>query len=320
MSPLPRWLSSRPPSAALEISAHRVTLAVVADHGGSRVLSGFAHEALPEGAVGPALNSPNVHDAAALNAAIRAVLDRVTPRPRRIALVLPDIVGKLSLLRFEKIPPKPQDLEQLIRWQVRKAAPFKIEDAQVAWVPGMILPEGGREYIVVVARRDIVESYERACETAGAYPGIVDLASVNLINAVLVTQGAAAPSTDWLLVHVAAEYSTLAVVRGTDVIFFRTRPSEQDENLADLVHQTAMYHEDRLGGGGFSRVVLAGASVRGADVAERLRRQLEDRVGTRVEALDFRGAVALRDRIAAAPELLDSLAPAIGVILREQVA
>ncbi len=320
MSPLPRWLSSRPPAAALEISARRVTLAVVADQGGSRVLSGYAHEALPEGAVEPALNSPNVHDAAALSAAIKSALDRVAPRPKRIALVLPDIVGKLSLLRFEKIPPKPQDLEQLIRWQVRKAAPFKIEDAQVAWVPGMNLPEGGREYIVVVARRDIVESYERACETAGAYPGIVDLASVNLINAVIVTQGATAPSTDWLLVHVGAEYSTLAVVRGTDVIFFRTRPSEQDENLADLVHQTAMYHEDRLGGGGFARVVLAGASVRGADVAERLRRQLEERVSTRVEALDFRGAVALRDRIAAAPELLDSLAPAIGVILRERVA
>ncbi len=320
MSPLPRWLSNRPPSAALEISARRVTLAVVADQGGSRVLSGYASELLPPGTVEPSLNGANVHDATALTAAIRSALDKVSPRPRRLALVLPDIVGKLSLLRFEKIPPKPHDLEQLIRWQVRKAAPFKIEDAQVAWVPGMPLAGGGREYIVVVARRDIVESYERACEAAGAYPGIVDLASMNLINAVLVTQGTVPAAADWLLVHVAPEYSTLAVVRGSDMIFFRTRPAEQDADLADLVHQTAMYHEDRLGGGGFARVVLAGASVRGADAAERLRRQLEERVGTRVEALDFRGAVALRDRIVAAPELLDSLAPAIGVILRERVA
>lgn len=320
MSSLPRWLSNRPPSAALEISARRVTLAVVGNHGGGRVLDGYASEPLPDGAVEPALNASNVHDPGALTAAIRSALDKVAPRPRRIALVLPDIVGKLSLLRFETIPAKPQDLEQLIRWQVRKAAPFKIEEAQVAWVPGLPLPGGGREYIVTVARRDIVESYERACETAGTYPGIVDLASMNLINAVLATQGSATPAPDWLLVHVAADYSTLAVVRGSDVIFFRTRPAEQDEDLADLVHQTAMYHEDRLGGGGFSRVVLAGASIRGADTAERLRRQLEDRVGTRVETLDFRGAVALRDRIAAAPELLDSLAPAIGVILRERVA
>jgi hypothetical protein len=234
--------------------------------------------------------------------------------------VLPDSVGKLSLLRFEKIPEHMQDLEQLIRWQVRKSAPFKIEDAQVAWVPGIALPGGGREYVVTVARRDIIESYERACEAAGAHPGIVDLATVNLINAVLGAEGRAAQSADWLLVHLAADYSTLAVVRGGDVIFFRTRPSERDEDLADLVHQTAMYHEDRLGGGGFSRVVLAGASSRGSDAAERLRRELEGRIGTKVQALDFRGAVALRDRIAAAPELLDSLAPAIGVILREQVA
>jgi Tfp pilus assembly PilM family ATPase len=317
---LPRFLGNPPPSAAVEISARRVAVAVIAQHGGTRVLSGYGAEPVPPGAVEPALNAPNIHDPAALATAIRSALDKLPSRPKRIALVLPDSVGKLSLLRFEKIPEKMQDLDQLIRWQVRKSAPFKIEEAQVAWVPGIALPGGGREYVVTVARRDIIEGYERACEAAGAHPGIVDFATVNLINAVLGAEGRAAQSADWLLVHLAADYSTLAVVRGGDVIFFRTRPSERDEDLADLVHQTAMYHEDRLGGGGFSRVVLAGASSRGAEPAERLRRELEGRIGTRVQALDFRGAVALRDRIAAAPELLDSLAPAIGVILREQVA
>jgi hypothetical protein len=66
--------------------------------------------------------------------------------------------------------------------------------------------------------------------------------------------------------------------------------------------------------------VLAGASRRVPEVGDHLRQQLESRLGVRVDALDFRGAVALRDRIAAAPELLDSLAPAIGLILRERVA
>ncbi len=317
---LPRWLSNRPPAAAVEINPRRVTAAVIADQGGTRVLTSYAGEPLPAGVVDATLNAPNVHDPAALTAAIRTVLDRLSSRPRRIALVLPDTVGKLSLVRFEKIPAKVQDLDQLIRWQVRKAAPFKIEDAQVSWIPGLVPPEGGREYIVTVARRDIIQSYERACESAGAYPGIVDLATVNLVNAVLGTDSRLAPATDWLLVHVAADYSTMAVIRGSNVIFFRTRASDNDDDLADLVHQTAMYHEDRLGGGGFARVVLAGASLRGPDVADLLRRELEARLGTRVEALDFRGAVALRDRIAAAPELLDSLAPAIGLILRERVA
>jgi len=318
---LPRWLSSRPPSAAVEITARRVTVAVVARQGGSRVVSAHASEPLPPGAVEPGLNASNVHDPAALTAAIRAALEKVSPRPRRVGLVLPDSVAKLSLVRFDKIPARAQDLDQLIRWQIRKAAPFKIEDAQLSWVPGSVIPGGGREYVVTVARRDIVESYERACERAGAYAGIVDLASVNLINAVLAGHAGSADAADWMLVHVAFDYSTLAVVRGTDLIFFRSRAAERDEDLTDLVHQTAMYHEDRLGGGGFSRVVLAGASSsRGAEEGERLRRSLEERVGTRIEPLDFRGTVALRDRIVAGPELLDSLAPSIGVILREQVA
>lgn len=317
---MPRWLSSRPPSAALEIDARRVTAAVVTRQAGAAVLAAHASEPLPAGAVEPALNAVNVHDPAALAAGVRAVLDRLSPRPRRVALVLPDTVAKFSLLRFEKVPAKAEDLDQLIHWQVRKAAPFKIEDAQLSWIPGVSLPGGGREYLVTVARRDVIASYEVACTAAGAHPGIVDVASVNLVNAVLALQQGERPAADWLLVHAGADYGTVAVVRGADLVFVRTRPAEGPDDLADLVHQTAMYHEDRLGGGGFGRMVLAGASSRGADAADRLRRGLEQRLGGPVEPLDFRGAVAMRDRIVASPELLDTLAPAIGVILREQVA
>jgi Tfp pilus assembly PilM family ATPase len=268
-SMLTRWLSSRPPSAALEIDARRVTAVAIAGRGSARVLSGYATEPLPAGAVEPALNAPNVHDAAALSRAIRAALEKLSPHPRRIALVLPDTVAKVSLLRFEKIPPKGQDLEQLIRWQIRKAAPFKIEDAQISWLPGVALPEGGREFVVSAARRDIIESYERACEGAGVHAGIVDMTTMNLVNAVIAASASSGdPSTgsgtrgDWLLVHVAADYVTLAVVRGRDLIFFRNRVTDADEDVAAFVHQTSMYHEDRLGGGAFSRVILGGASAR----------------------------------------------------------
>jgi hypothetical protein len=86
------------------------------------------------------------------------------------------------------------------------------------------------------------------------------------------------------------------------------------------VHQTAMYHEDRLGGGGFSRVVLAGASLAGVEQAERLRRGAEERIGGRVELFDVRAAASLHDRISASPGLLDALAAPVGVLLRERPA
>jgi type IV pilus assembly protein PilM len=310
------WLASPPPTAAVEVTAARVTAVAMSDHGKTKVLSGYASEGLPSGAVEASLTATNVHDQTALSAAIRSTLHHLGHRSRRVALVLPDSIAKVSLIRFEKVPARAQDLDQLIRWQVRKAAPFRIEDAQVAWQPGVAVVGGGREFLVTVARRDIIQSYERACEAAGAHAGIVDLASFNFINTVLAS---GATHEDWLLVHVAADYATLAVVRGHDVVSFRNRSAASDQDLVELVHQTAMYHEDRLGGGGFAHVVLAGASVLGATETERLRRLLEDRAGVKVETIDFRSAVSVRDRIATGPELLDALAPSVGVLLRERM-
>jgi type IV pilus assembly protein PilM len=308
------WLASAPASVALDITAARVLAVAVADQGGARVITAYASEPLAAGVVTPALNAPNIHDERAVVAAIEAALQQVG-RTRRIALVLPDSIAKVSLLRFEKVPPKAQDLEQLIRWQIRKAAPFRIEDAQLTWQPGTALPGGGREYLVTLARRDIIHAYEHACTAAGVHAGVVDITSFNQINAVLATGDVPG---DWLLVNVAADYATIAVVRGDDVISFRNRTAGNEGDLADLVHQTAMYHEDRLGGGTFSRVVLAGVSVLGMSEAERLRGQLEERIGMRVDPIDFRPAAELRDRIATAAELVDMLAPAVGMLLRER--
>jgi type IV pilus assembly protein PilM len=316
MSPLPGFLTSPPPSVGVEIASDRVTAVSLTRQAGGWIVAAHGAERLAPGVVTPALNATNIHDVPAVAAALRSAFATLGARPRRIALVIPDTAAKVSLLRFEKIPSQ-ADLDQLMRWQMRKAAPFKPEDAQLSWAPAASLPGGGREYLVTLARRDIVESYMQACADAGADAGVVDLASLNLINAAIAGGSA---SGDVLVVHVAPDYATLAIVRNRDLIFFRTRQLEAEGDLADAVHQTAMYYEDRLGGATFARILLSGASARGADAGERLRRGLEERMGVKVEPLDFRGSAAMRDRIGAGTELLDALAPAVGVVLRERVA
>ena len=316
---------SPPPAAALEIARDRLSAVAVSDGSGGPQVTGYAVEPLASGIVDTVLNGPNVLDQGRLVTAIESVLSKLGTRTRRMALVLPDTVAKVSLVRFEKVPTKVQDLEQLIRWQVRKAAPFKVEDAQVSWIRGAEVAGGGREFVVTVARRDLIEAYERACEAAGLHAGLVDLATFNVVNAVLAAREGL--SGDWLLVHLASDYVTIAVVRGPDLVSFRNRALGTESELIDLVHQTAMYHEDRLGGGGFSAVVLVGGSAQGPDVAERLRRSIEDRlrgsgeerVRVKAEALDFRSAASLRDRISANPALLDALAAGVGVLVRDRV-
>ena len=282
-------------------------------------VSAHAMEPLGNGVVVPALNSANIAEPKVVASTLQRVFERIGQRPRRVALAIPDIVAKVSILKFEKVPDRAGDLDELIRWQVRKAVPFRIEDAQLSYVPGLKAADGSTEFVVVMARRDIIREYESACEEAGAQAGIVDLATFNVINSVLA--GAEAPADDWLLVHVALEDATMAILRGQHLAFFRNRTAEEG-SLADMVHQTAMYYEDRLSGAGFNRVVLAGAgaALEGGHDAEYLRRALEQRLNTRVDTIDPRGAANLMDRITATAELLEALAPLIGLLAREQAA
>lgn len=309
--------AATPPSVAVEIAAHHVAAASLETRGSRSVVAAHAIEALPDGALVPSLTTVNTHDKAAVAAALGRVLERVG-RPRRVGLIVPDPVAKVSLVRFEQVPPRQQDLDQLIRWQVRKAAPFAIEDAQVSYVAGARGAEG-REFVVTLARRDVVEEYEALCTAAGAHAGIVDLSTFNVINAVL--SGSSVPTADWLLVNVASDYASIAILRGPDLVFFRSRGSDTEGTLADLVHQTAMYYEDRLQGAGFTRVMLSGSSTsttgQTGDV-EQLRRSLEVRLGTEIEPVDPRLAATLTDRITAAPALLDTLAPLVGLLQRQR--
>ena len=146
------------PTVAVEVAAHQVSAASLEFRGGKPFVAAHAVEPLPDGALVPSLTVRNAHNRVAVVAALTRVLER-TGRPRRVGLVVPDLVAKVSLVRFEQVPARTADLDQLVRWQVRKAAPFAIEEAQVSYVPGQRAADG-QEFIVSLARRDVVEEYE----------------------------------------------------------------------------------------------------------------------------------------------------------------
>ena len=317
MSLLSQLFTPPRPQVAVDITSSRVAALRL---GGGRPAPIVAHasEPLPAGAVVPGLAAPNIVDPAQVAAAVARALDAVG-RARHVALVVPDSAAKVSLVRFEQAPPRGRDLEAMLRWQVRKSVPFRVEDAQITWADGQPLDGGGREFIVALARHDVIAQYEAALTAAGAHAGVVDLASFNVVNLLL---AGGDERHDCLLVHLAPDFVTLIIVRGGRPIFYRHRGSDGEESLADLVHQTAMYYEDRLAGRGFGRVILAGATQgpAGAGGAERARSALEDRLRVRVEAVGFGNLAALSDRIPATSILVDDLAPMVGILAREPAA
>ncbi len=134
-------------------------------------------------------------------------------------------------MRFDQVPARRDDLDQLVRWQVRKSAPFPIDDACVTYTPGARGADGGarvRRRAGAPRRRPRVR---RACATTPACtPGwsiSPRSACVNLFARV----GRRSPTGDWLVVHMRPDYTSIAIMRGGDVIFFRNRP-EGDERVA----------------------------------------------------------------------------------------
>jgi type IV pilus assembly protein PilM len=311
---LPSFLQPVPPDVAVEIEATHVAAARLSWRGGAATVSAHATEALPSGVVVPALAASNISDVAAVGRAVTQALSRLGSRVRRVALVVPDTLAKVSLVRFEKVPAKASDLEELVRWQIKKSAPFPLDDAVVTFTPGARHADGS-EFVVAAARQDILQEYEQACALAGVHAGLVDIATFSIINGVLAHRDV--PGGDWLLVHVTPTYVTLAVVRDGHLIFFRNRAEDAEGTLADLVHQTAMYYEDRLQGAGFARVMLAGASVDPAG-ADALCRSLEDRLGLTVQMVDPRRAATVAEAVPSTNQLRDVLAPLVGILLRDR--
>ncbi len=322
------WLTPTTPTVAIEIASRRVTVAELTSATGRPAIAAYASEALPAGAVTPALIGANIPNPRIVSDALAKACERAgVGSLRRAALVVPDAIARVSLLSFDDVPARPADLDQLVRWQLRKSTPFPLEEARVDHLRASGQGNGAT-FAAIVARHDVLAQYEAIATAAGARAGIVDLASFNVMNAAMATGSARAESradasagsgSDWLLICLAHEGTSIAILRGTELLFYRYRASMDGEPLSALVHQTAMYHEDRLGGSAFTRVFLCGAAATSGNT-DGVRAEIAARLNVAAELVDVRQAADLRDRITATPDTLDALAAPVGVLIREGAA
>lgn len=307
----PDWFAPPSPDATIEITATRVSGLVLDVRGGRPAVTAVAAEALRPDVVTPGFVTLNVHDAGALADTVKLVAGRLGGRVRRVALVLPDAVARVSLVRLEQVPSRREDLARLIQWQVKKGVPFPADEARVSFVPAST-GTAGFEFLATVVRAGVVAEYERACAQAGLQAGIVDTASTSAINLRL---AGAPPSGDWLLVHVREDACAVAVLRDDRVLFFRSRSEDDRLGVGDFVHQAVMYYQDRLEGKGFRAAYLAGGSA--AELAtDTIRHEVEERLGAPASWLEPDAFATLPSGASSAGATRDVLTPLLGMALR----
>jgi type IV pilus assembly protein PilM len=179
MSPAAQ-IASRP-HLACEITVDRVIAARAAEKGGR--LEVFTSRRLKEGTLLPSLTGPNVADPEALRTAVSGALSAVAGKSRDVTVIIPDAAIRVLLLDFETLPTRPQEIEPVIRFRLKKSLPFDVETAAVSY--DIHRGNGIVRAVAAVSPKPIIEEYEAAFRDLGYSPGVVlpsSLAALGLVE------------------------------------------------------------------------------------------------------------------------------------------
>lgn len=146
------------------------------------VLKGAQLLALAEGLVQPSLRATNISDPARLKAAVQEVLAPIAAGEERLALILPETIGRLFTIEIDTPFAGKAEGEKIIKWQLKGNLPAD-PDATVLDFQVLDQREDGTKRLLVAAvARSVLDEYEAVIAAAGFFPVLVGFHSVFLHN------------------------------------------------------------------------------------------------------------------------------------------
>jgi len=308
------------PAVAVEIGPEAAVLARVRrKRGGACELEAHHERTLPDVGNGAGAFRPALGGTEEVAERVRALLEASGTKPGRISVLIPDSLAKVSIVHLPVRPPTRKQLEEILRFRLRRTLPFRLEEAALSYqvLPGA--PEGV-DLLVVVVRKAVVEQYEAVLSAAGARPGLVDLCTPNLFNLARSRMGELdAQGGDVGLLNCAPGYFSFLVTRAGRLIFYRCKPlagldsegEDPDELLWRELASSLAYHREKLEGAVLSTVLVRTVTRPMEEVFERLRGFGVDHV----EAVDPTRALVLPQGVRIDPAVAQRIAPAVGAAM-----
>jgi len=321
---LAQYLQPRMPGLAVLFQRDGMVLVHVerGSGGAPPVVTHASHHPLPADSLIPGLTEPNFKSPAEASARLGRALDVLPNRRKlsRVSLVLPDACARVILLDLATVPRGHRQLNQVVRWQVRKRVPFPLDNARLS-MQRFPLPEGGERVAVVLGMERILAQYEQVAEALGLKPGLVDLATFNMANQCLLPAAAReeAEAGDIAVLNVADEEFSILILRRRVPLFYRSKPllhhpdREPDACLRDvhreLITSAAYYHE-RLDGAqeGLRRAWLRVAGRQAMSLSGVVKETLK----VVPQAVEMGGTFTLAGGGTAAENFHETMVPALG--------
>ncbi len=147
-----------------------------------RVLVGARNTPLPKGSWLSSVREENILDRPRFVEAIREVLDPLSCKEDRIALSLPDPIGRFMLTEVESAFKSRQEGFDVIKWQLKKSLPTDPRDIQLDYQILEKTETGRYRLAVSLMSRTVLLQYEECLAEAGYHAVVVDFHSLNLFN------------------------------------------------------------------------------------------------------------------------------------------
>lgn len=258
LNPLARIFREPPPTLACEFTAG--SLAVARWQPGNPRPERFVVRTLKADALRaqPVLQNLNDHDTVA--AAVTSALDEaqaVNPgkKRREIALLLPDSSVRINVLSFDQVPTSREEVESLIKFRLRKAVPFDVDDAAIAWqfVRTAAVRERSedrknktpRDMLVAVTPRAIIRQYEAIFEERGYLPGQVMVSTLAGLHLIVDSTDAAAGS---MLLRKTGATLTIALTNRGELRMLRSTEGGNASELFHDIYSSAVFYQDTYDG------------------------------------------------------------------------
>ena len=146
------------------------------------ILEGARLMALDAGLLQPSARGTNISDPARLKAAIQEVLNPIAGGEERLALILPETVGRLFTLEVETPFTSKKDGEKIIKWQLKGSLPADPEETILDFQVLDQREDGRKRLLVAAVARNVLAEYESVIAAAGFFPVLVGFHSLFLHN------------------------------------------------------------------------------------------------------------------------------------------
>ena len=261
-----RFVEPDRPLVAIEVRASSVGVLRVRREKGRLVVVAAAVLELPPGTLSLSLTQPNIADGPRFRQAVHGALERAgILGGAKVALVLPDTAARVALVPAVEVPVrKGTELDELLRFRLRKSIPFEVREARLAYATAGA--SAADTIVVATAFGPVVDQYEEACRSLGLEPGLVEIAGLALARAAFPSPA----SGDGLLVNWDEGYVTIVLARNGWPILLRTLAGSAVASPGDVVREvssTLIYYRERLGGSGVTTACVRSAVVSPEDAA-----------------------------------------------------